>query len=114
MNDLEVMFGPLQHRFRQDLFDELEAARWTTPAVGTSAFRPFCSMRVPPDYATVQRFDFKDDPDFRGWLATLLAEADACAPDARTLARAARRALTCVTCVFDGGEKMRTLVVFVE
>lgn len=108
------MFSPIYARFRQSEFDGLTTAEWSTPRGGTTTLRPLCAMSVDKSYQPVQRFDFKDDDDFRSWLNSLLTDSTARSPEAESLVASANRAVTLVTCSSPkSGQRARTLVVFV-
>lgn len=108
------MFGSLWDRYRQDSFNGLGCALWSTPDAGTIEFRPLCAMRVPESYAPVQMFSFADEGEFSGWLAKLVADADARSADWESMLDSTSRVLTLVTCsqAWQGSTE-RTLVIFV-
>lgn len=107
------MFSELFRAYRQDVFDGVGAATWSTTS-GETVFEPLMAMSVDKSYADIQRFDFDDAEELREWLRALSQSATATADDADDLIDGAERVLTLVTCSSTiGGQRERTLVVFV-
>lgn len=109
-----VMFGSLWECYTQERFDELGAARWAPADGGEPAtFTPFCALRVPAAYGTIQRFSFPGADDLKHWLHELAEEAGALSPTWEEQAASATRVLTAVTCTEgNGASAHRTIVVF--
>lgn len=110
------MFSDVYRCHEQDEFDRWLAGSlvWSTPDGTATHLRPLCASSQDMDHADIQRFEFDGTAGFRSWLHTILAQASATAPDADSLAGAASRAITLVTCSSDlSGQRERTLVTFV-
>ena len=107
------MFSELFRAYRQDVFDDVGAATWSTTS-GETVFEPLMAMSVDKSYTDIQRFDFDNAEELREWLRALSQSATATADDAAGLISEADRVLTLVTCSSTlGGQRERTLVVFV-
>lgn len=108
------MFSSVYDTYRQERFERVGAARWSTPAGGTLKLRPAMAMSVDKGYAPIQEFGFETVDELRTWLRRLSDDAQASAPELDALVGRARRVLTLVTCSSPiGGQRARTLLVFV-
>lgn len=109
-----MMFSSLQGCYAQKRFNDLESARWTpTNGKAPTTFIPFCALRVPATYGTIQRFSFAAEDDLERWLHGLAEEAEALNPAWKEQAARAEGVLTTVTCTEgNGASRHRTIVVF--
>jgi sortase B len=112
MNDTGAMFTELANTYRQEKFDGIGNAVFTT-ANGTRTYKPVMAMEVYETHDLSQRFVFLDDEETREWLGEMLAEAEAKSVDAANQVANATEVLTLVTCTKPRiGQPWRTLTVF--
>lgn len=108
------MFGSIWDAYKQERFDQIGAATWSTPGSGTERLRPLCALRVPSTYARIQKFGIGSG-DLSAWLRGLCAEAGAVSTEWREMCEGAGRAVTLVTCSQPwSGAAERTLLVLVS
>lgn len=113
MGTTGLQFSPIADAWRQERFDALGVATLET-AHDSETFRPLCALVVDKEFSPIQRFDM-DGYELGPWLTQLVNQANARARDAEGLCQSARNALTLVTCASaKGGQRERTLLVFVE
>lgn len=107
------MFSDVYDAYGQDAFDGIGTAKWSTPGKGTVEFEPAFAMSVDMSYAPVQTFEFDTVADLQDWARGLSGDATASSADCESLIDGASRALTLCTCSSEwGGQRARTLVVF--
>lgn len=116
MGDTGQMFSTLHKMYRQNAFDGLRDATVLMPDGSTRTYHPLLAMSVDQSYKPIQMYGFQDADTVRQWLRDdILPDATAKADDADSLIDGTERVMTLVTCSSDiGGQRARTLVVFVE
>lgn len=106
------MFTPLAKTYRQEEFEGIGNLTWERPG-GTVTLHPVCALSVDASYPDIQRYQFKDTGDLRGWLRGICEQASAKSSDWEARASSASRVVTLVTCSSDlAGQPERTLTVF--
>lgn len=107
------MFGSLWDAWRQESFERIGRAVWSTRAAGDLELEPLCALRAPAGFAGIQEFSFASDGALAEWLAGICRQAMARSDGWEALAAGATRALTLVTCTqAEAGAPERTIVVF--
>lgn len=108
------MFSELSRVYKQEAFDEVGNATWSTPGHEDEIFKPLCALRVDKGFPDIQVFSFEGDDALETWLRNLCSDASAVSSDADALISCTSRVLTLVTCSGPvSGGRERTVAVFV-
>jgi sortase B len=108
-----IMFSELYSCYKQESFDRLGWAHWSTPERGMRNLEPLCAMSVYKDDADAQTFTFDNTDTYREWLRRVIERASAKAPNAEELAEKSESCVALVTCSSPwAGRPWRTVVYF--
>lgn len=106
------MFSSIYDAYKQDRFNQIGIARWSTPTSGITEFMPAMAMSVDKGYAPIQTFEFGTTGEMRTWLEEMSSDATAASPNLDALIDNASRILTLVTCSNPiSGQRERTLLI---
>ncbi len=98
------MFNELAYTYDQGNFDTLGDAWWSTPASGSTRFRPVGAARIHMSEGEEwNKVRFGSAQDVRAWLREVMTDFDAVSDDAEELADNATRVLILATCTGDEG-----------
>lgn len=110
-----VVFSSLAQIYKQENFNNLGSAYWTTKDGGVEEYHPLMAMRVYETYGDIQNFNSMTTEQFREWLKDMAQDRSAQSEDFEERINDAKQILVCICCSENRiGQPWRSLVVFVR